>query len=87
MQLDNFIFSQKLLTNFCTNIFLKIGMPADHALLAADALLAAENAIILVSGDKRIARVGEHEYQVGDVIGRYKISEISSKGVVLSEAQ
>lgn len=51
------------------------------------ALLAAENAIILVSGDRRIARVGDQEYQVGDVIGRYQISEISSKGVVLSEVQ
>jgi hypothetical protein len=50
-------------------------------------LLAAENAIILVSGDRRIARIGDQEFQVGDVLGRFKITDISSKGVVLSEAQ
>ncbi|MBA3482920.1 MAG: hypothetical protein H0T51_14015 [Pirellulales bacterium] len=50
-------------------------------------LLAAENAIILVSGDKRIARIGDQEFQVGDILGRFKITDISSKGVVLSEVQ
>ena len=50
-------------------------------------LLAAENAIIFVSGDNRIARIGEQEFHVGDVLGRFKITDISSKGVVLSEAQ
>jgi hypothetical protein len=50
-------------------------------------LLAAENAIIFVSGDKRIARIGDQEFQVGDVLGRFKITDISSKGVVLSEVQ
>jgi hypothetical protein len=50
-------------------------------------MLAAENAIILVSGDKRIARIGDQEFQVGDVLGRFKITDITSKGVVLSEVQ
>jgi hypothetical protein len=50
-------------------------------------LLAAENAIIFVAGDKRIARIGDQEFQIGDVFGRFKITEISSKGVVLSEVQ
>lgn len=50
-------------------------------------LFAAENAIILVAGDKRIASIGDREYKIGDVIGRFRISDISSRGVVLSEAQ
>jgi hypothetical protein len=49
--------------------------------------LLAKNAIIFVAGDKRIARIGDQEFQVGDVIGRYTISDISAKGVVLSEAK
>jgi hypothetical protein len=48
-------------------------------------LLAAKNAIIFVSGDKRVARIGEQEFQVGDVLGHYKITDITPKGVVLSE--
>ncbi len=50
-------------------------------------LFAAENAIILVAGDKRIASIGDREYKIGDVIGRFRISDISSRGVVLSEVQ
>jgi hypothetical protein len=50
-------------------------------------LLAAKNAIIFMAGDKRVARIGENEYHVGDVIGRYQISDITARGVVLSEAQ
>ena len=50
-------------------------------------LLAAQNAIIFVSGDTRIARIGDKEFQVGDAIGRYTISEITAKGVVLNETE
>ncbi|HEX6963190.1 MAG TPA: hypothetical protein VF175_15090 [Lacipirellula sp.] len=50
-------------------------------------LLAAKNAIIFMAGDKRVARIGDNEYQIGDVIGRYQISDITSRGVVLSEVQ
>jgi hypothetical protein len=50
-------------------------------------LLHAESAIIFMSGDKRVARIGGQEFQVGDVIGGFKISDISSRGVVLSEAE
>jgi hypothetical protein len=50
-------------------------------------LLAAKEAIIFVSGDKQIARIGDKEFQVGDRLGRYLISEISPRGVVLSESE
>jgi hypothetical protein len=50
-------------------------------------LLAAQNAIIFVAGDKRIARIGEQEFQVGDSIGRYIISDITAQGVVLNEIE
>jgi hypothetical protein len=50
-------------------------------------LLAAKEAIIFVSGDKRVARIGDQEFQVGDRVGRYRISDISSRGVVLSESE
>jgi hypothetical protein len=50
-------------------------------------LLAAQNAIIFVAGDKRIARIGDKEFQVGDEIGRYTISDITAKGVVLNESE
>ncbi len=45
----------------------------------------AQNAIILVSGDHRVARIGSQEYRVGDMVGPYQITEISSAGIVLSE--
>jgi hypothetical protein len=45
----------------------------------------ATNTIIITAGDKRIARIGKHEYQVGDTIGEFEITDISSAGVVLSK--
>ena len=50
-------------------------------------LLVAKEAIIFVSGDKRIARIGDKEFQVGDRLGRYQISDISPRGVELSESE
>jgi hypothetical protein len=50
-------------------------------------LLKAENAIIFMAGDTRVARIGTREFRVGDVIGGFKISDISSRGVVLSEVE
>jgi hypothetical protein len=50
-------------------------------------LLSAQNAIILMTGDRRIARIGSQEFEVGDVYGHFKIVEISARGVVLSEAE
>jgi len=50
-------------------------------------LLSAENAIIFTAGDVRVARIGTQEFRVGDIIGGFKISDISSRGVVLSEAE
>jgi hypothetical protein len=49
-------------------------------------LLAAKDAIIFMTGDKRVARIGKQDFRVGDRIGRYKISDITAKGVVLSAA-
>jgi hypothetical protein len=48
-------------------------------------LLAAKNAIIFVAGDRRVARIGDEEFQIGDILGHYKITDITPKGVVLSE--
>jgi len=45
----------------------------------------AKDAIIFVTGDQRVARIGETEYHVGDAVGRFRITEISSAGIVLSE--
>jgi hypothetical protein len=47
----------------------------------------AQDAIIFVTGDQRVARIGETEYHVGDAVGRFRITEISSAGIVLSEPQ
>jgi hypothetical protein len=47
-------------------------------------LQAAQNAIILVTGNHRVARIGAQEYRVGDMVGRYQITDISSAGIVLS---
>lgn len=52
-----------------------------------DELRNAENAIIIMSGDTRKAVIGEHEFQIGDVIGRFRIEDITSSGVVLSEIE
>jgi hypothetical protein len=45
----------------------------------------AQNAIILVTGDQRVARIGSQEYRVGDMVGAYRITDISSAGIVLSD--
>jgi hypothetical protein len=45
----------------------------------------AKDAIIFVTGNQRVARIGETEYHVGDAVGRFRITEISSAGIVLSE--
>ena len=50
-------------------------------------LLAAKDAIIFMAGDTRVARIGKQEFRVGDTIGRYKISDITAQGVVLSAAR
>jgi hypothetical protein len=47
----------------------------------------AQDAIIFVAGGQRVARIGETEYHVGDAVGRFRITEISSAGIVLSEPQ
>ncbi len=44
----------------------------------------ATNAIIFVSGGERVAHIGAHEYRVGDMVGEYRITDISSAGIVLS---
>ena len=45
----------------------------------------ATNAIIFISGGQRVARIGTQDYHVGDMVGRFQITDISSAGLVLSE--
>jgi hypothetical protein len=45
----------------------------------------AQSAIIFISGGHRGARIGTQDYHVGDMVGRFQISDISSAGIVLSE--
>ena len=45
----------------------------------------AENAIIFVSAGERVASIGGQEYHVGDTVGRFLITDISSAGIVLSD--
>jgi hypothetical protein len=45
----------------------------------------AQNAIILITGEHRVARIGSQEYHVGDMVGPYLITDISSAGIVLSD--
>jgi hypothetical protein len=61
--------------------------PEDEALTEKriNELMASKNAIIFMTGNNRVARIGTQEFRVGDTLGRYKISEITSQGVVLSE--
>jgi hypothetical protein len=58
------------------------GQSADHSL---EQLQTAENAIILVTGNQRIARIGTQEYHVGDMVGQFPITDISSAGILLGE--
>jgi hypothetical protein len=44
----------------------------------------AQNAIIFMSGKQRVARIGGEDYRIGDMVGHYKITDISSAGIVLS---
>jgi hypothetical protein len=48
-------------------------------------LRTAANAIIFIADGQRVARIGDQEYHVGDRVGRYEITDISSAGIVLSE--
>jgi hypothetical protein len=50
-------------------------------------LLAAKDVLIFMTGETRVARIGNQEFRVGDTVGRFKISDITSQGVVLSEVQ
>ena len=50
-------------------------------------LFASQNTIIFMSGRRRIARVGTQEFEVGDTIGQFKITDISAHGVALSEIE
>ena len=64
-----------------------VGTGREYSQEQLDALNNAENAIILVSGNKRVALIGTQEFRVGDMIGSLRISDISSKGIVLSEPE
>jgi hypothetical protein len=48
-------------------------------------LRSAASAIIIVADGHRIARIGSQDYHVGDFVGPYQITDISSAGIVLSE--
>lgn len=48
-------------------------------------LRSAASAIIIVANGQRIARIGSQDYHVGDFVGPYQITDISSAGIVLSE--
>jgi hypothetical protein len=45
----------------------------------------AQSAIIFIADGKRVARIGSQDYHVGDFVGPYQITDISSAGIVLSE--
>ena len=44
-------------------------------------------AIVLITGDARIATIGDKRLRVGDRIEGYEVSEITSKGVILTKAR
>ncbi len=46
----------------------------------------AASAIIFIADGQRVARIGTQDYHVGDFVGPYRITEISSAGIVLSES-
>jgi hypothetical protein len=48
-------------------------------------LRGAASAIIIVANGHRVARIGSQDYHVGDFVGPYQITNISSAGIVLSE--
>jgi hypothetical protein len=50
-----------------------------------DELRAAASAIIMVADGHRVARIGTQDYHVGDFVGPYQITDISSAGIILSE--
>ena len=60
---------------------------ADASAKTLEQLQSAENAIILVTDDQRIARIGTQEYRVGDMVGNLMITDISSAGIVFGEPQ
>ncbi|HYO25645.1 MAG TPA: hypothetical protein VEQ85_11940 [Lacipirellulaceae bacterium] len=50
-----------------------------------DDIQQADSAIIFVTGNERVARIGDQDYHVGDHVGRLEVKDISSAGIVLSE--
>ncbi len=55
--------------------------------MGLEELQQAQNAIIFVSEGVRVARIGDQEYHVGDAIGQFRITDISSAGIVLSDPE
>jgi hypothetical protein len=45
----------------------------------------AASAIIFIADGQRVARIGSQDYRVGDLVGPYQITEITSAGIVLGE--
>jgi hypothetical protein len=45
----------------------------------------AASAIIFIADGQRVARIGSQNYRVGDLVGPYQITEITSAGIVLGE--
>ena len=50
-----------------------------------EALRKAQSVIVVVADGERLARIGDHEFRVGDFVGPYQIIDISSAGIELSE--
>ncbi len=44
-----------------------------------------QNRIVVISGEDRIATIGEQSFRVGDTIEGFQISEITRSGIVLTE--
>ncbi len=42
--------------------------------------------IVVITGDERVAAIGDHSFRVGDTVEGFEISEITKDGIVLTEA-
>lgn len=66
--------------------------PTDETVVNGDAVLLSEMqtqgvSMVMITADKRIAKIGDKELREGDKIGGFVVKEINRQGVVLKDAE
>lgn len=58
---------------------------AANEAVTREELLQQGTKLIVISGERKVATIGDREVTIGDTLGEYKVLDITSRGVVLSD--